>query len=212
MGDRLDNFLGWFKRPDGDWHEDDIWHEFPIFSGDEIEIHNKVEWYESPHVVNIYKDHKYIFKNIDMSRPWETYYEEDPDDGDFRSQMYSTMELPSGLGELKIHTRIRTKSPPSGENDFALMEYFVRTYVEYHIPDGIESLPRFLAYPLNKFFRWAYMTYIAEELVEHDGEFAREKMYSYFDYLRQYHGEEPVQAKSRRTVYEPTEAERRFFM
>jgi hypothetical protein len=37
-------------------------------------------------------------------------------------------------------------------------------------------------------------------------------MYSYLDYLRQYHGEEPVQAKSRQTVYEPNEAERKFFM
>ncbi len=212
MGDRLDKFLGWFKRPDGSWEKDDVWHEFPLFHGDWEEIHNKVEWYESPHIVDIYKDHKYIFKNIDMDRPVERYYEQSIGDGGFRSQMESETELPSGLGEMRIRTRLRTKTPPSGENDFGLIEYFVRTDIQYDIPDGIDNLPRFLAYPLNKFFKWAYMTFIAEELIEHDGEFAREKMYSYLDYLREYHGEEPVQAKSRQTVYEPTDAERRFFI
>lgn len=209
---RLDDFLGWFRTPDGSWDDDDVWHHFPLFQGGWEEIHNKVEWYESPHVVDIYKDHKYIFKNIDMGRPYETYYEESVDDGGFRSKMASTCSLPSHLGKMKIKVRIRTKAPPSGENDFGLVEYFVRTYVKYSIPSGIKNLPRFLALPLNSFFKWAYMQFIADELIEHDGEFAREKMYSYFDYLRKYHGEEPVQARSRRTVYEPTEAERRFFM
>lgn len=205
LGELTEYFEGnrltyWFMRPKpkGD-DRDDIWHEDPVFNSGKVEVSNRVEWYESPNVPSIYKDHKHIFKkHMDMGRPMEKYYYQNVDSNEFRSQMeISGGDLPSDLGEYEIHTRIRTKSPPSGENDFALVEYYAQVFIEYHLPQGITILPRILSRPLNRFFRWAFVRYIAREAMEEDGEFARQKLTEYFQYLRKYHGEEPVQTKTR---------------
>lgn len=199
--------LYWFKRPDpeNDDH-DDVWHEHPVFNNGEVEVSNRVEWYESPNVPTIYKDHKHIFsKNMDLTRPFEEYFYQNVDSNEFRSKMsvgdpdqgFGTVELPSELGHMIIRTRIRTKTPPSGDNEFALVEYFAQVYIEYHAPQGITILPRILSRPLNRFFKWAFLQYIGNEAVEEDGEFARQQLTEYFQYLRKYHGEEPVQTKTR---------------
>lgn len=191
---------------------DNIWSDFHIFDNEWIEIQNRKEWYESPNVPGIYADHKYIFKqNMDMGRPEEMYYKQNVDTGEFRSKMYVDEKLPSGKGDLRIKTRIRTKNAPSGENNFAMVEYYVYTYIKYKMPGGVTSLPRFLAYPLNRFFKWAFLGYIGEELVDRDGEYAREKTTEYFQYLRKYHGEEPIQTKTRQAEFKPMPEEGTFF-
>lgn len=203
--------LYWFRTPKpNDNEKDDIWSEHPIFNSDDVEVTNRVEWYESPNVPSIYKDHKHIFKKqMDLARPEETYFFQNLDSNEFRSQMkigdgnFGHLELPSELGHFHIETRIRTKSPPSGDNEFALVEYFSRVFVNYSAPQGVTILPRFVARPINMFFRWAFLKYIGEDAVEEDGEYARQQLTEYFQYLRKYHGEEPVQTKTR--LEEPPE-------
>ncbi len=209
----LDPITYWFRFPKSSDSNDDLWHHHPVFTGDWVKIKNRLEWYESPYIVDIYGDHKKIFNvNMGMGKPSEKFYYQHVDDNGFRSQMESTDELPSGLGELKIHTRLRTKVPPSGENDFGMIEYSVTLMVKYdHVPDGIMRMPRILSRPLNRFFKWAYVKYVAEELIHHDGEYAQEKLNEYFQYIRKYHGEEPLQSKTRQELYTPPTEEGTFF-
>ena len=212
--------LPWFHRP-GNYatdeeeeafeERDDIWSEFHLFQGHWVTIQNKVEWYQSPNVPTIYKEHKYVFRNIDMGRPYEKYYFQHQDSGDFEATMENTEGLPSGRGKLKINPTIATKAPPSGENDFGFVEYNVELDIKYDMPGGITVLPRILAYPLNRFFKWAFLMFIAEEMIEYDGEYAREKLYEYFQYIRKYHGEEPLQSKTRESSFKPAVEEGVFF-
>ena len=203
--------LYWFRTPKPHENEkDDIWSDHPVFNSGDIEVTNRVEWYESPNIPSIYGDHKHIFtKNMDLKRPEETFYYQNVDSNEFRSEMkvgdghFGTPELPSETGHFYIKIRIRTKTPPSGENEAALVEYFARVFVEHHAPQGITMLPRIIARPINRFFTWAFNRYIGGEAIEEDGEYARQKLTEYFQYLRKYHGEEPVQTKTR--LEEPPE-------
>lgn len=209
-----ESILYWFfEMPTpGDDEDDNIWHDFHLFDGHWLEIQNRMDWYESPNVPTIYTEHKYIFKqNMDMGRPEETYYYENVDSGEFKSTMECDESLPSGLGDLKIITDIKTKSPPSGENDFCMAEYHVTTEIKYDIPNGITFLPRIIARPLNRFFRWAFMKHIGHETVERDGEYAIERTTEYFQYIRKYHGEEPIQTKTRQADFQPMPEEGVFF-
>lgn len=203
----------WLATPSpGSDPSDDIWHDFELFSGDWFKIQNRKEWYESPNVPSIYKDHIYIFdKNMDMNRPEETYYKQNVDSNEFRSKLDCTEELPSGNGDMRISVRLMTKNPPSGENDFAMVEYMVDTELKYDMPQGITFLPRIIAKPLNETFRVFFYQFIGENMVEYDGEYALERTREYFQYLRKYHGEEPTQTKTRRSEYTPTVQEGKFF-
>lgn len=209
-----ESILYWFfeaPTPDED-HDDNIWHDFHLFDGHWLEIQNRMDWYESPNVPKIYEEHKYIFKqNMDMGRPEETYYYQNVDSGEFSSTMECEESLPSGLGDIKIITDIKTKSPPSGENDFCMVEYHVTTEIRYDIPKGITFLPRIIARPLNRFFKWAFMKHIGHETVERDGEYAIERTTEYFQYIRKYHGEEPIQTKTRQADFQPMPEEGVFF-
>lgn len=220
------NIVPWFHTPgtykieDEEGHNvekeeyeerDNIWSDFHIFDGHWIRVSNKLEWYESPNVPKIYSEHKYIFRNIDMGRPYEEWYKQDLDTGEFESDMVRAEDLPSGKGEYRIEPSIKTKNPPSGENDFCLVEYDVDVRIKYKMPKGIQKLPRFMAYPLNRFFKWAFLKYIGEEMIERDGEFARDKLLEYFEYIRKYHGEEPVQSKTREASFNPAPEEGVFF-
>lgn len=209
----LDPILYWFRFPKpGEDHDDDPWHHNPIFTGDWVKVKNRKEWYESPHIVSIYEDHKKILNvNMEMSKPIERYYFQHVDNGGFRSVMTSDGDLPSSIGDYRIHTRLRTKAPPSGENNFGLIEYSTTLQVKYNPPEGITKLPRILARPLNQFFKWAYLKWIGEEVMEHDSEFAQEQLNTYFQYLRRYHGEEPLQSKTRQELYKPPTDEGTFF-
>jgi len=183
-------------------HGDDIWHHEEIFDGDYHLIENSREWYESPNVATIYTDHKYIFnQNMSLDKPTEKYYEQNVDTNEFMAKMYVEEDLPSDRGELKIHTTIDTKSPPSEENNFALMEYSVELSIRYGRVKGITWLPRMIANPLNSMFRYYFVRYIGEEMLEYDIEYSRERFREYFDYIRKYHGEEPVQTKSRQAHF-----------
>jgi len=215
-------FLAWFRTPDpekkkgrNEWEykkfgeKHDIWHEFDLFKGSEwVKLINKKEWYDSPNVPQIYTDHKKILKqNMQLNRPFETWYAERVDDGDFESRMYVDGDgLPSGNGNYRLNIEISLPSgAPSGENNAALVEYYVEGKMKYtNIPGGINFLPRIIAYPLNRFFKWAYLEFIGEEQMEYDGEYVREKVNEYFQYLRKYHGEEPLQAKTRQASYQPS--------
>lgn len=181
------------------FHEaDDVWHHEEIFDGDKHLIESAIEWYESPNVPTIYTDHKYIFnQNMGMGKPEEKYYEQNVDSDDFKSEMHIGEGLPSNRGSLKIETTVKTKSSPSGENNFAMVDYSVKLFISYDRVNGIRWLPRFLANPLNSLFRYYFVRYIGEEMLEYDIEYSRERLIEYFDYLRKYHGEEPVQTKSR---------------
>lgn len=221
----LDILIGWMRTPDPsrskgrpDWEEDkfakdDIWRNFHLFHDEWIEIINKKEWYDSPHVPQIYTDHKKIVKrNMGMNRPFEYFYFEHADSSSFESQMHiEDNGLPSGNGNFRLDVDIETQNPPSGENDACLVEYFVKGEVTYDIPQGIDFLPRFIAYPLNRFFKWAYLEFLAEEQIEYDGEYAQERVNEYFQYLRKYHGEEPIQTKSRQAVFKPSVEDGVFF-
>lgn len=203
----------WFSTPDPKGHEpDNVWRDFEVFSGDWIKIQNRLDRYESPNVPSIYEDHKYIFKqNMGMRRPEEVFYSQNVDTNEFSSDIEATDNLPSGKGEIKILTDIGTNYEPSGENNFCGVDYMVTTYINYDIPNGIEFLPRIVARPLNQFFKWAYLKFLAEEMVERDSEYAIEKTTEYFQYLRKYHGEEPIQTKSRQAEYKPVPEEGIFF-
>ncbi len=173
---------------------------------------NRLEWYEAPNVPRVYQEHKYIMKqNMNMTRPFEEYYYQNVDSNDFESVMTCAQPLPSGWGEYRIKPRIRTKNPPSGENNFCLVEYWTRLELSYDLPQGIDFLPRFIARPLNRFFRWAFLEYMGEEMIEYDGEYAREKLMEYIRYVRKYHGEEPTQTKTRQEHFEPDPEEGIFF-
>lgn len=202
----------WFSTPSpSSDHEDDVWHHEDLLNGDWYLIMNSTEWYESPNVPQIYADHKYIFQqNMEMNRPEERYYKQDVDSGGFRSIMECGEDLPSGRGELKLTTNIKTKSPPSGENDFAMVDYSVELEARYDFPNGITFLPRLVARPLNKMFRYLFLKHIGDEMIEYDIEYARERLIEYYQYIRKYHGEEPIQSKSRRSSYTPP-SERPFF-
>jgi len=211
---------GWIHTPftyEGDWEKkafgerDDIWHDEEIFSGEEILIESITEWYSSPNVVTIYTDHKYLLnQNLGMGKPHEQFYYQNVDDGDFESEMHVDEGLPSGQGRLKIQTVLSTKSPPSGENNFAMMDYSSELYVVYDSISsiqGIKFLPRLIAYPLNSMFRYYYVNYIGEEQVNYDIEYARERFNEYFQYIRKYHGEEPAQSRSRQSDFVPAHQE-----
>ena len=192
-----------------DWEEekfhsaDEVWHHDEIFNGDEHLIESTTEWYESPNVASIYSDHKYIFnQNMGVMKPIEEYYEQNVDTDEFKSNMFVKENLPSQRGKLKIDTTIKTKSPPSGENNFALMDYSVKLFISYNGVEGITWLPRFLANPLNSLFRYYFVRYIAEEMLEYDIEYSRERVVEYFQYLRKYHGEEPVQTRTSQSSFE----------
>lgn len=202
-------FKYWLSFPSGK-EEDNIWRDFPLFN-EEVDLINKKEWYEAPHVPSIYSDHEEIIENAGFDGPTETYYEENLDSGDFESKMNTSADLPSDNGELKLNITIDTKYPPSGENNACLVEYFVEASIDYDVPGGVDFLPRFLARPLNRFFKWAYIKILAEEQIEYDGEWAREKVNHYFQHLRKYHGEEPLQAKSRRARFKPAIEDGIFF-
>jgi len=200
-----------FPKPDED-PNDNIWSDFHIFDGHWIDIENRKEWYESPNVPSIYADHKNIMKqNMSMDRPEETYYKENVDDGGFESIMIAMEDLPSSRGEVKIKTHITTKNAPSGENDFCMVEYLVTTSIKYEMPNAVTFLPRIIARPLNRFFKWAFLSHIGEEIVEYDGEYARERSTEYLQYIRKYHGEEPTQTKTRQAVYKPSFEDGIFF-
>lgn len=191
---------------------DDTWKGYHIFK-ERVELQNRVDRYESPNVPSIYEQHKTIFKkNMGMSGPEETYYEQKLDNGDFEVHIYSETGLPSGNGKMRIASEISTTSPPSGENNFAAVDYYITTSMKYSgIPDGIDFLPRIIAYPLNRFFRKAFVKVFAEEMIEKDGEYALQKTQEYNNYLRKYHGEEPVQSKTREAHFEPVPEEGVFF-
>jgi hypothetical protein len=125
--------------------------------------------------------------------------------------MHADETLPSDNGEFRLEMLLETKNPPSGENDACLIEYFVKGKIRYDIPQGITFLPRIIARPLNRFFKWAFFKWIGEEQIEYDGEYAQEKVNEYFQYLRKYHGEEPLQAKSRQAEFKPATEEGVFF-
>lgn len=203
----------WLSTPSpGSNEHDDIWEDFELFSGDWVKILNRKEWYESPNVPSIYQDHIYIFdKNMDMDRPEETYYQQNVDSNEFRSEMDCSEELPSENGDLRISVQILTSNPPSGENDFCMVEYKVDTELKYEVPQGVTFLPRLLSKPLNQMFKVFFYQFLAEEMVEYDGEYALERTREYMQYLRKYHGEEPTQTKTRRSEYTPTVEEGRFF-
>jgi hypothetical protein len=202
----------WFGFPDGSHKEDNVWHDFHIFDGHWIHIQNRREWYQSPNVPSIYGDHKNIMKaNMGMGRPEENEFSQNVDNGEFSSEMHVIEGLPSGRGDVKIETNIGTKSPPSGENDFCLVEYVVDTHIRYNMPGGVNFLPRIIAIPINRFFKWAFLNYIGEEIVEYDGEYARERTTEYFQYIRKYHGEEPTQTRTRQAVYKPSFEDGVFF-
>lgn len=148
---------------------------------------------------------------MDMSRPEETYYKENVDTGSFESEIDVREELPSGRGDMRISVRIQTKTPPSGENDFCLVDYIVDTEIKYDMPNGITFLPRMFALPLNNMFKMFFMVFIGDEIVNRDGEFSIEKTQEYFQYLRKYHGEEPTQTKTRQSDFVPTNEEGTFF-
>ncbi len=217
------SIMPWFRTPDPDGSKDrpepdkefqerdNIWSDFHLFDGHWIRVSNKVEWYESPNVPKIYAEHKYIFRNIDMGRPYEKFYMENLDSGEFASDMENSGDLPSGKGKFRIEPSIETKYPPSGDNDFCLVEYNVDARLKYSMPGGVSILPRFLAYPLNRFYKWAFLKFLGEEMIEHDGEFARQKLIEYFEYIRKYHGEEPVQSKTREASFKPAVEEGVFF-
>jgi len=214
------NIMPWIHRPgtyESDHekekfkHSDNIWSHFHIFDNEWIEIMNKVEWYNSPNVPKIYKEHKFVFRNIDMGRPYEEFYYEHQDSGEFEAVMSNTERLPSDKGDLKLAPTIGTKAPPSGENDFTFVEYNVKLEIKYDMPGGVTFLPRFMAYPMNRFFKWAFIKFLGEEIIEYDGEYAREKLYEYFQYIRKYHGEEPLQSKTREAHFEPAVEEGKFF-
>ncbi len=209
----LEKLRPWFETPSpGEKEEDNIWSDFELFDNEWVEIQNRMEWYESPRVPSIYKDHKYIIKqNMGMPRPEEIYYKQNVDNNKFRSYIDATDNLPSDRGKFRISIQIKTKSPPSGENDFAMVEYLVDTRLKYDMPKGITFLPRFIARPLNQVFRRIFLMYIGEEMIEYDGEFAIEKTREYFQYIRKYHGEEPIQTKSRQATFEPAPEEGMFF-
>ncbi len=203
----------WLGTPDPSSHEhpdDNIWHHLEVFDNKWTEVMNKVEWYESPNVPTIYKEHKYVFKNIDMGRPFEEFYMQKMHTGEFEAKMWNTETLPSGRGELRITPEIKTKSPPD-DNGFCLVEYFVKLEIKYDMPNGFESLPRIIAYPLNKFFKWGFIKFIGEEILVRDSEYAQEKLLEYMQYIRKYHGEEPVQSKTRESEFMPALEEGRFF-
>ncbi|QGA79916.1 hypothetical protein [Candidatus Nanohalobium constans] len=230
-----DNNVGWFSRNILPWLHtpdtykvegknfdeeeafekgDNVWHDFHLFHGDWVEVVNKKEWYDSPHVPQIYANHKKILKqNMQLNRPFEEWYAEKIDNGDFESHMYVNGDgLPSGNGDYRIYIEIDSVGAPSGENDACTVEYFVKGKLKYDkIPGGIDFLPRFIAYPLNRFFKWAYLEMLAEEQIEYDGEYVREKVNEYFQYLRKYHGEEPLQTKSRQAVFKPAVEDGVFF-
>lgn len=210
-----DSIQYWMGLPDPkENHDDNIWHHFHVFDDEWVDVQNRMEWYDSPNVPSIYTDHKYIFKqNMGMGKPEETYYEQNIDSGDFKTSMEVTESLPSGIGggEMKIEVEINTLNPPSGENNFCLVAYTVDTKVKYDVTQGVRFLPRFLANPLNRFFKWAFMQYIAEDMVDRDGEYAIERTTEYFQYLRKYHGEEPTQTKSRQTEFTPLPEDGVFF-
>ncbi|MFB6204248.1 MAG: hypothetical protein ABEJ75_01245 [Candidatus Nanohaloarchaea archaeon] len=217
----VDRIMAWLHTPGTSEPEglddyfskkDDIWHHHELFQG-ETEIMNKAEWYDSPNVIGIYKDHKYVFKqNMGIGGPDETFYFQNVDSREFESVMEVSESLPSGHGSLRLETDISTKNPPDPDNnDFALIEYWVSVYVDYSLPGGIDFLPRILAYPLNRFFRGAFERFILEEIVLRDTEYARERLSEYFDIIRKHHGEEPIQTKTRQEAYTPGPEERRFF-
>jgi hypothetical protein len=217
--------LPWFHTPNtytigenGGWEEekfgekDDIWSDMHIFQGDWQHIQGRVDWYESPNITQIYEDHVYIFKqNMDMGRPDERFYYENVDSGAFESVIRKEGDLPSGRGKYCITSNLGTKTPPSGENDFGMIEYYVETDMRYDMPDGVTFLPRLLAYPLNRFFKGVFLLFVGHHLLDYDGEFAREKTTEYFQYLRKYHGEEPTQTKTRQAEFEPVPEEGFFF-
>jgi hypothetical protein len=206
----IDKWFG-FPKPDEN-HDDNIWADFHIFDGEWIHIQNRREWYESPNVPGVYADHKNIMKqNMGMGRPEENFFKQNIDDGSFASEMHAIEELPSGRGEVKIVTNIGTKNAPSGENDFCMVEYVVDTYITYDIPNGVTFLPRIFSRPINRFFKWAFLMHIGEEMVEYDGEYARERTTEYMQYVRKYHGEEPTQTKTRQAVYKPSFEDGIFF-
>jgi hypothetical protein len=210
----LKKIFYWFETPNPDKdHRDNIWEKFHLFNNEWIEIQSRLEWYESPNVPAIYQDHKYIFnQNLGFSaRPEEVYYEQNVDTKQFESHMDVDENLPSGNGKLRLTTKINTKSPPSGENDFAMVQYLVTTDIKYKIDKGITFLPRIIARPLNRFFKWAFLRYIGEEMVERDGEYAIERTREYFQYIRKYHGEEPIQTKTRQAHFKPVPEEGIFF-
>jgi hypothetical protein len=203
----------WFRTPSPDSdHDDNIWSDFHIFDGGWVELVNRLDWYESPNVPTIYEEHKYLMKeNMDMTRPFEKYFYQHADSDQFESKMHCAMPLPSGRGEYRITPRIRTKSPPEGENNFCLVEYWTVLEMKYEMPQGVNFLPRFVARPLNRFFRWAFIKYIGEDMIEYDGEYAREKLMEYVKYVRKYHGEEPTQSKTRQAHFNPQPEEGTFF-
>lgn len=210
----LDRLKYWIvETPDpGGNPEDNIWSDLHLFDGEWVKIQNRVDWYESPNLPSIYQDHKYILKqNMGMTRPEETYYEQNVDSNAFKSDMYSETSLPSGKGDVRILTQIWTKTAPSGDNDFGMVEYLVTTKIKYDMPNGVTFLPRIVARPLNRFFKWAFINYIGEEMIEQDGEFAIEKAREYYQYVRKYHGEEPIQTKSRQAEFRPAPEEGIFF-
>lgn len=208
-----EDLMYWLKPPQP--HKDpgdNIWHDFHIFDGEWIDIMNRTDWYESPNVPSIYEDHKYIFKqNMGMNRPEETFYSQNVDTNEFHSVIECEEDLPSGHGKMMIETDIETGYAPSGENNFAKGEYLVTTKIKYEMPKGIDFLPRLIARPLNSFFRWAFLNYIGEEMIERDGEYARERTFEYFNYVRKYHGEEPIQTKTRQAEFKPSPEEGIFF-
>lgn len=200
----------WISKPDGSHEEDNIWSDFHVFDGHWVEVMNREEWYESPNVPTIYKEHKFVFKNIDMGRPFEEEFMQKMHTGEFEVKMWNDQTLPSGKGKLKLTSEISTKSPPD-ENGFCLVEYFVKLEIKYDMPQGITNLPRILAYPLNKFFKWGFFKFIGEEIVVRDSEYAQQKLLQYMQYIRKYHGEEPLQSKTRESEYKPALEEGRFF-
>lgn len=209
---RPDSSLGPLDFPDLDG-EDDIWEEYKLFDGEWVMIQDRRTLYESPNVPQIYEDHKFIFRNMGVSKPHESDYVQNIDSGEFSATLHTYDYLPSGMGngKFRITVDIGMETPPQGENDFGLVDYTVSTYMKYSMPSGIDWLPRILANPLNRLFRFAFMFRIGKEILESDAEFAREKTREYQQYLRKYHGEEPVQTKSRRADYNPQPEEGVFF-
>lgn len=215
LADLLDRsgIMRWLETPDPDENDmDNVWSDFHVFNNEWQLVQNRKEWYESPNVPQIYKDHKYIFdKNMEMGKPEETYYYQNVDSNEFASEMFINEDLPSNRGQMRLEVALETKYAPSGENNFAMVEYVVDTKMKYDMPRTVKYLPRILALPLAYTYRWIFMIFIAEEMVERDGEYAIERGQQYYQYIRKYHGEEPQQTKSRQAHFTPLPEDGIFF-
>lgn len=163
------------------------------------------DWYQTHRVVELYRKMKKMMEqDLNFDDVQETFFEQNVDNGKFRTEIYATRELGShGIADSGASTRMifdisYFSQAPIRQTDngyFGTMEMDVEVILEVDMPGEdryLDSMLRRIWF--NNIYRNQFRYWI---------EYSEEELIRYINEVRSFFGLEPTVGKSRRLHFEP---------